>query len=70
MTTLEVATLAVALASRLVTKRHAPLGAAFKLGIRSYETGNVETDCADIGVDTDGTGDYARSDELHVVENL
>ena len=37
-----------------------------KLGIRSYETGNVETDCADSDFDTDCTGDDARSDELHV----
>ena len=32
----------------------------------NYEERNVEIDSADIGVDTDGTGDYARSDELHV----
>ena len=33
---------------------------------KRYEKGNLEIDSADIGIDTDGTGDYARSDELHV----
>ena len=34
--------------------------------IQNYEKGNLEVDCAGVGIDTDGTGDYARSDELHV----
>jgi hypothetical protein len=38
--------------------------------VKSDEERDLEIDCAGVGIDTDGTGDYARSDELHVVENL
>ena len=34
--------------------------------VTNYETGNVETDRADSDIDTDCTGDDARSDELYV----
>jgi hypothetical protein len=39
------------------------------LKIQNYEKGDLEIDSADIGFDTDCTGNHARSDELYVAQN-
>ena len=35
-----------------------------------YEEGDLEIDCADFGFDTDCTGNVARSNELHVMNEM